>query len=497
MWEECHVAGRWVKVPAEELEWNLAPGSGGLSGLPTEEKQPEGGLQRTERFIHHVQSLHRWVTIGHAVAFPDCSIAHIPLPPDAPPEIIIDGRHLPRLQERIEEIMRYWRNQDYAASSYGAALITDLERLLVPTMTLPNPLAIQVEDEEQEILRLTEEQFRMLDLLQRTRRAAIYGCAGSGKTTLAVEKARRLANEGFRTLLTCYNKTLGTHLSEVAGDRANLSVYTFHQLCYRLAREAQIELPAPEGINQQYVFDVDYPDALSRAARARPDLAFDAIIVDEGQDFQDSWWGALGDCLREGRAGIFYVFYDDNQRFYRDRGAIPADLQAYPLLENVRNTRNIHRALVAYYQGEHDSRPRGPVGRSVEIYHYGSSAELRRLLPQLLLKLTAVEQLAPKDLVILTPIALNRSQLRGLEVGAGLRLVEQDRGQAREILYATIHSFKGLERRVVIVVELDEELLGVQATRDALCYVAFSRPRNHLIVLGKKEVILDLLPQGN
>ena len=114
--------------------------------------------------------------------------------------------------------MRYWRNQDRAASPFGAALIADLERLLAPTMTLPNPLAIQVEDEEQEILRLTEEQFRMLDLLQRSRRAAIHGCAGAGKTTLAVEKARRLASEGFRTLLTCYNKALGAHLSEVAGE---------------------------------------------------------------------------------------------------------------------------------------------------------------------------------------------------------------------------------------------------------------------------------------
>ena len=53
---------RWVKVPAEVLEWSLAPGSGGLSGLPTDEKQPEGGLQRVDRFIHHVQSLHLlWV----------------------------------------------------------------------------------------------------------------------------------------------------------------------------------------------------------------------------------------------------------------------------------------------------------------------------------------------------------------------------------------------------------------------------------------------------
>ncbi len=439
----------------------------------------------------------RWITIGHSVAFPDSSIAHISLPPDAPPEIIIDGGHLSRSAERVEEIMRYWRNQDRAASPLGAALITDLERLLAPTMTLPNPLAIQVEDEEQEILRLTEEQFRMLDWLQRSRRAAIYGCAGAGKTTLAVEKARRLANEGFRTLLTCYNKALGVHLSEVAGMIENLTICTFHQLCYRMAREAEIELPTPEGINQQRVFDMDYPAALTRALSARPDLTYDALVVDEGQDFQDTWWSALEACLREGKDGIFYVFYDDNQRVYRDRGAIPTDLQAYPLIENVRNTRNIHRALVAYYQGEHNSQPRGPVGRSVEIYHYSSSAELRRLLPQLLQKLTAIEQLSPKDLVVLTPKALNRSQLRGLEVGGGLRLVEQPTGRGREILCATIHSFKGLERRVVIVIELDEELLGSSASRDALCYVAFSRPRNHLILLGKKDVILEVLPQGD
>jgi superfamily I DNA/RNA helicase len=67
----------------------------------------------------------------------------------------------------------------------------------------------------------------------------------------------------------------------------------------------------------------------------------------------------------------------------------------------------------------------------------------------------------------------------------------------REILCATIHSFKGLERRVVIVIELDEELLGSSASRDALCYVAFSRPRNHLILFGKKDVILEVLPRGD
>jgi hypothetical protein len=76
------------------------------------------------------------------------------------------------------------------------------------------------------------------------------------------------------------------------------------------------------------------------------------------------------------------------------------------------------------------------------------------------------------------------------------KLVEQCSGNQHEILYATIHRFKCLERPVVIVVELDEGLLveNENAARDALCYVTFSRPWNQLILLGKQSVIQVLLP---
>jgi superfamily I DNA/RNA helicase len=466
------------------------------------EIDPFGQVMRCKyALLNKLHSLPGWskqhIAIGHAVAFPDRSIAHIPLPPDAPPEIIIDGRHLSELAVRVEEIMRYWQGQDTVAASSGNALIRDLERLLAPTMTLSHPLVIQMKDEEREILRLTAEQFRMLDLLRRTRRAAIYGCAGSGKTTLAVEKARRLADENFRTLLTCYNKALGSHLAQVtdALKMEQLQVCTFHQLCYYMAKEAKIDLPMPVRTNAQRIFDEDYPDALSKAVAARPDLKFDAIIVDEGQDFQDTWWLALEDCLREGRESIFYVFYDDNQRVYSDRGAIPSELPRYPLEENVRNTRNIHRALAAYYQGEFASLPRGPVGRSVEIYPYSTPLELKKMLSSLLHKLLVSEQLDAKDLVVLTPKGLNRSQLQGLELSGKYRFVEQYTGRPGDILYSTIHSFKGLERPVVIVVELDEDLLASAAARDALCYVAFSRPRNYLVLLGKRDIIFELMPK--
>jgi Nuclease-related domain len=183
----------------------------------------------------------RWIEVGHAVAFPDSYLSHTVLPPEAPAEIIIDARDLSHLPERIIQIFQYWHGQQSSLEKPDPALLRDLERIIAPTIRLRNPLSIQVNDDEREIIRLTEEQYRLLTMLSKTRRAAISGCAGSGKTMMAIEKAKRLANEGFRTLLTCYNRPLSEYLQDIAGKRENLFVCTFHQLCSRMAREADID----------------------------------------------------------------------------------------------------------------------------------------------------------------------------------------------------------------------------------------------------------------
>jgi superfamily II DNA or RNA helicase len=56
---------------------------------------------------------------------------------------------------------------------------------------------------EQELLRLTDEQMRILDLLRDTKRLVVRGGAGSGKTLLALEKATRLVRDGKYVLLLC------------------------------------------------------------------------------------------------------------------------------------------------------------------------------------------------------------------------------------------------------------------------------------------------------
>jgi hypothetical protein len=59
---------------------------------------------------------------------------------------------------------------------------------------------------------LTSEQYRAITQLRFLNRVRISGCAGSGKTLVATEKAIRLARGGVKTLLMCHNPMLAEHL---------------------------------------------------------------------------------------------------------------------------------------------------------------------------------------------------------------------------------------------------------------------------------------------
>ena len=99
-------------------------------------------------------------------------------------------------------------------------------------------LSFRIAEEEQRRIQLTNQQIRTLDMLSRQRRVAISGGAGTGKTVLAREKAQRLAAEGFKTLLTCYNRPLADFLRSTTGGHEGLIITSFHQFCHRWIQRA-------------------------------------------------------------------------------------------------------------------------------------------------------------------------------------------------------------------------------------------------------------------
>ena len=357
--------------------------------------------------------------------------------------------------------------------------------LLSPVWELRPLLSTEIEAERQEMLRLTEEQFRLLDFLGRNRRVAISGCAGSGKTTLAVEKARRLAEQGFRVLLTCFNVNLAEFLRGDETLPRHLDIVSFHKLASDLCRRARLSYSGPA--DDRY-FDEVLPEQLMRAVdQLGPQ--YEAIIVDEGQDFRDNWWLPLQCLLHDPDHGCLYIFFDDNQNLYHAAHRLPLELAPFPLTRNCRNTQQIHHSVMRFYRSDRTPETQGPVGRPVELYAYHEEQELKRLLRQVLHHLVVEEGLSTTDVVVLTPKSRERSCLWRLGMLGNFRLTDQWTAASGEVLCSTVHSFKGLESPVVILAEIEPH---AAQDLESILYVGYSRACHHLVALASAALPGDM-----
>ena len=286
-------------------------------------------------------------------------------------------------------------------------------------------------------------------------------------------------------LLTCFN----THLAEfLASDETlprSLDVVSFHKLALGLVRQAGIAHPGPR---DSHYFDEVLPEQMAQALdQLGPQ--YDAVIVDEGQDFRDNWWLALQFLLEDSDQGIFYVFFDDNQNLYRAAQSIPLELAPFPLTRNCRNTQRIHEVVMRFYQSDQMPLAQGPVGRPVEVHSYSSIHDLKRLLRQLFHRLVVEEDVLPEDIVVLTPKGRQRSDLWRLGMVGSYVLTDQWSGGSGEIFCSTVHSFKGLESPIVILAEIEPD---VARELETILYVGCSRACNHLVVLVTTDLSEDV-----
>lgn len=221
-----------------------------------------------------------------------------------------------------------------------------------------------------------------------------------------------------------------------------------------------------------------------RAFDLLPEARFDAIIADEGQDFLPLWWAAIDAGLMPGSASRLRIFFDSNQRVYESIGKLPEDVQLAPirLTQNLRSTQRIHHYVMPQYEGFAITAP-GPEGVPVELVETETARSIPRRLEKLVTRLMA-ENLRPEDIAVLvdTPDQIATLAPRGKSGGwSAVRAVAMRPGA---LTVDTIREFKGLDSRAVIVV-----CTAGMAAEKELPYVAFSRARTHLILLGPAAVV--------
>jgi molybdopterin-guanine dinucleotide biosynthesis protein len=422
--------------------------------------------------------------VERAVALPDVLAGDGGLGPEVPRELVIDSADLPRLERAL---LRAWGPA--AGPGPGEAGVAALIDLLRPTVELARPgLVGAMARERVEFLRLTEQQVALLDFLGNHRRAAVSGAAGSGKTLLALEQVRRLARQGFRVLFTCYNKALADWAREaLAADLGpamdRVVVDNYHDLAFDFAARAGLRVPteaqAVAAGDATRFFEEELPQHLLDALAALPDR-FDAVVVDEGQDFADVWWVTLEALLADPAEGVLFVFYDDHQRIFGRQGAYPIPPPHFPLAKNCRTTRRIHDAAMGYRDGGAAVACAGPEGRPPEeipVAPGGEAEALRRVLH----RLTQEEGIAPADIVVLSPRGPKTSRLAEGTALGNLALTWHAAGPG-QVRCRSVQAFKGLESPVVVLAEPER---AHPANRDALLHVALSRAQHHLVVLGR------------
>jgi hypothetical protein len=320
---------------------------------------------------------------------------------------------------------------------------------------------------DSEFIRLTERQCSILDGLVDNPRAIIRGGAGTGKTMLALDEARKTVH-GERTLLCCSSRLLSLHLAEATRGCDGVTVQHFHGLMKEIISRSDRHMRADQTTERTS----DAPGVLPRLcieAIVNNSMApeYDTLIIDEAQDLLTSEHLDVFDLILKGglKHGRWRVFYDPNQDLFSTlelaglERLINFGAVQYRLIQNCRNTAPIGltTALVAGVEPDQVYQVQGP---QVRHNWYRTDAEqLRAITDELSFLLT--EKIPLSGIVLLsnqklsqTVLARSRSKLlqEVIDLTANTPSVQG----SSAVRFCTIAEFKGLEADAVIVFGIDD-----------------------------------------
>lgn len=409
------------------------------------------------------------VRVGHAVVFPH--LDHVPWVGPAGTEAITWTRvNLSDIASAVKRSCNHW-------SLSGSLSEGDLKRLialLAPTVSVRRRMGSDSADAETQIVQLTAEQIEAFAGLRAARGGLILGGAGTGKTVLAVARAQQLAQDGFHTLVVCFNELLGRSLEDRFKSEGGITAGTYHSFCFRQAKAANLVWPCNPASDW---WESEAPNLLIEAS-ARNGAEFDAVVVDEAQDFSPAWLESLRCLVKSNEASPFFLFADPRQELWGRNWTEGAYGQfTYQLRLNMRNTRPIAErvsAIIASSERIRDIPGPSPLWRDVH-----DSKKLNVGV------ITVVEQLleegfGPQNLIVLCGSAARVTRLRDYTVGSYSFGTWGSRG----IPVETIARFKGMEAQAVVVVLEGGEDTELERT---MAYVALSRARSVLAVVGSRS----------
>lgn len=399
-------------------------------------------------------------SIGFGVVLPDCRLATTSSEWD-PQMVCDDGAHND-MERWLNGLFRYWRAKDPKQRQASSESIKQLIQFLRPEFEAIIPLHTHLEEASSEVKRLTESQLAFVDSIEFNKRVICSGGAGTGKTFLAVEVARRWTADGTEVCLVCSSPWLMNYLKSTF-KVPGLTICTLQ--------------------------------GLSSAARRAGIDKFAALIVDEGQDLLSmELLGQLDSHLIGGLENGRWVFFHDSNNQAGLFGEVEPDALEYlnsleafkiPLKRNCRNTSLILDKIKKTTGADAGVSGSG-MGPKISESNATDITDAIQIAEQEIQRIVTDGGISESDVTILLDsidvnyfLEKSSSKIRN-------KLIVLDEYSMSSfppagISISNISNFKGLENEAIIVVGAPKEILS--PVDRAKTYVAFSRARSLLSII--------------
>lgn len=443
--------GNWLQMRLDNLEYYQ---------MKNPFKQADKSKYKFIELIDNVLPENKRCYIDKAVWFPSVKKESLTLlPPEYDEKIILTEESLDNPLQHIIKAYDYY-NSKYFTRMDDSDLRCVLN-VLMPEFNLVPSASNIIEENEFSFLQLTNDQKKVLDFISEQGNASIQGGAGTGKTFIAVEQARRFADDGA-VLFLCYNKYLYKHLKNKCFYK-NIDYYNIHSFINKFSSETVLS-------NEDLLKELKTIDF--------NDLNYKYIIIDEAQDIDNKILTMIIEKANLLNIRCF-VFYDKNQLLYTDK--MPTIFNDFECkLTLTKNCRNTLKIL---------STTNSPMKLPIRTDEYCVDGTMPKLYVSddiMVLKRSIEDSIteylqngyAMKDIVILTLNSEDNSILNGIEYIGKYKLTSELKNE-NEILFTTSKKYKGLESNIVMLVDFNSSVISTEE-QTRLFYVSTSRARQVL-----------------
>lgn len=513
-----------IEVKGGNLKYQGEDGYWTQNGHKLEVAPTDQVISAMHSLIRRYPEVTRKVPFGWMVCFPDsfCPPEDI-LPNSLSESQVIDSF---KLKELIHTLTYYFdRLIDENRTRTGLDIVSyekHFKSSLTQDCSFVLPLSGKINVDEEVFIRLTKDQFRILNSARENNRLLVKGTAGTGKTLIAREIAQEGCDEGLNVLFLCFNKVLALNLKNyfqnqlkadiselrdflrifnfdihtnksVIGDvfsrqkgkkeNHNIKIETYHSFAYSLIVGADpgwwdknIRLP------DFWTFEVPCKiEELNKDNKFNP--VFDIIIIDEGQDFMELWFETTQYFLKE--SGKFYIFMDEYQNINQACARVPGfdSIPKVRLEENCRNTLSIASKLSDIINYKIKSKDDIPPGYPVLTLNYKNEIDQQTQILREIKTLIDDSKIRPNQILIMLNTDIERSCLSNTRQVAGLPLSRlNDNGvlNNHSIQYTQINTYKGLEADIVFIVDTDK------ITYDEMVFYTQASRAKHLLYIFEK-----------